>query len=42
MYGVVLGISVWFDRKESLEGKLVLNFWVVATIVFFNTAATFV
>lgn len=39
-YGVMLTIAVWIDRNESLNGKIVMNFWVIVTIVVFNILAT--
>ena len=40
IYAVFLSAAVWIDRRESMHGKIVMNFWVIVTIVAFNTLAT--
>lgn len=40
IYSAVLTIAVWFDMRETLNGKIVNNFLVIVTIVLSNTLAT--
>lgn len=39
-YGLLLLAAVLVDWRQSLDDKIVFNFWVIVTILLFNTLAT--